>query len=79
MIQLPHHGKLEQAKSIFDVKDNNTIYYVSDNTGNSNGGSDDLMKQYPRGHVIYNTIQGDQVCTELSANITIPRRTYLWG
>ena len=79
MIQLPHHGKLEQAKSIFDVKDNNTIYYVSDNTGNSNGGSDDLMKQYRKGHVIYNTIQGDQVCTELSANITIPKRTYLWG
>ena len=79
IIQLPHHGKLEQAEAIFDVKDNNTIYYVSDNTGNSNGGSDDLMKQYPRGHVIYNTIQGDQVCTELSANITIPRRTYLWG
>ena len=39
-IQLPHHGKLVQAEEIFDAKDNNTIYYVSDNTGDSNGGSD---------------------------------------
>ncbi len=79
IIQLPHHGKLDQAESIFDAKDNNTIYYVSDNTGNSNGGSNDLMKKYPRGHVIFNTIHGDQVCTEVSANITIPGRTYFWG
>lgn len=79
IIQLPHHGKLEQAEYIFSVKDNNTIYYVSDNTGNSNGGSDDLMKKHPRGYVIHNTRSGDQVCTASSANITIPRRTYSWG
>lgn len=79
IIQLPHHGKLEQAESIFNVKDNNTIYYVSDNTGNSNGGSDELMKKHARGHVIYNTISGDQVCTEMSSRITVPQRTYLWG
>lgn len=79
IIQLPHHGKLEQAESIFSIKDNNTIYYVSDNTGNSNGGSDDLMNKYPRGHVIYNTLRGDQVCTESLAGATTPRKTYLWG
>ena len=79
IIQLPHHGKLEQAESIFNVKDNNTIYYVSDNTGNSNGGSDELMKKYPRGHVIYNTLRGDQVCTESSAGVTASHKTYLWG
>ena len=78
-IQLPHHGKLVQAEEIFDAKDNNTIYYVSDNTGDSNGGSDDLMDNYPRGHVIYNTRHGDQVCTESSAYITVPKRTYFWG
>lgn len=78
-IQLPHHGKLEQAESIFNVKDNNTVYYVSDNTGNSNGGSDELMKKHARGHVIHNTISGDQVCTEMSSRIIVPQRTYLWG
>lgn len=62
-IQLPHHGKLGQAEDIFAVKDNSTIYYVSDNTGTSNGGSDDLRKKHPRGHVIYNTLDGDQEYT----------------
>ncbi len=62
-IQLPHHGKFSQAEDIFAVKDNSTIYYVSDNTGTSNGGSDDLRKKHPRGHVIYNTLDGDQEYT----------------
>lgn len=35
-IQLPHHGKLDQADNIFSIKDNQTIYYVSDNTGSIN-------------------------------------------
>lgn len=63
-IQLPHHGKLEQAENIFQVKGNETIYYVSDNTGSSNGGSDDLRRKYPRGHIIHNTLDGDQSCVE---------------
>ena len=62
-IQLPHHGKLSQAEDIFAVKDNSTIYYVSDNTGTSNGGSADLRRMHPRGHVIYNTQDGDQEYT----------------
>ncbi|MFR1478266.1 MAG: hypothetical protein ACLSB9_22565 [Hydrogeniiclostridium mannosilyticum] len=52
-IQLPHHGKLVQAEEIFDAKDNYTVYFVSDNTGDTNGGSDKLVEKYKRGHVIY--------------------------
>ena len=42
VIQLPHHGKADTAKEIFEAKfgENDTVYLVSDNTGNSNGGSD---------------------------------------
>ena len=44
MIQLPHHGKPATADKIFAEKigKNQTVYLVSDNTGNSNGGSDEL-------------------------------------
>ncbi len=72
-IQLPHHGKLKQAEHIFRAKDNNTIYYVSDNTGDSNGGSDDLPK---KGHVIHNTKDGDQTCDSLSFGSITPSRSY---
>lgn len=78
-IQLPHHGKLDQAEDIFSKKDNHTIYYVSDNTGNSNGGSDKLREKYPRGHVIYNTLNGKQVCTSDSFKVTTVRGSYFWG
>lgn len=69
-IQLPHHGKLEQAKSIFEIKDNQTIYYVSDNTGNSGGGSNDMMKSYYPGHAIYNTRDSDQICSDFTISLT---------
>lgn len=78
-IQLPHHGKLDQAENIFSMKDNQTIYYVSDNTGNSNGGSDKLREKYPRGHVIYNTLNGEQVCTADSFRVTSVKGSYCWG
>lgn len=41
-LQLPHHGKAEQANEIFKAKFNQigSSYFVSDNTGNSNGGCD---------------------------------------
>lgn len=59
IIQLPHHGKLDQAQKIFDAKkDNNTKYIVSDNTGNTVGGSDKLPT---RGYDIDNTQNGDIV------------------
>ncbi len=65
LIQLPHHGKLEQAEQIFEQrKSADVIYYVSDNTGNSNGGSDKLPK---KGYAIKNTKDGDQICTDGSA------------
>lgn len=75
-IQLPHHGKLDQAEQIFDCKDNNTIYFVSDNTGDTNGGSDNLKAAHPRGHAIFNTLDGDQTCTLSSFSITQPIRSY---
>ena len=78
-IQLPHHGKLAQAEEIFAVKDNTTIYYVSDNTGDSNGGSDKLREKYPRGRAIYNTINGDQTCTTESFKVTARVGTYFLG
>lgn len=57
-IQLPHHGKIKQAEKIFEAKNgsNDTTYIVSDNTGESNGGSDNLPK---RGYDIKNTKNGD--------------------
>ncbi len=60
IVQLPHHGKVKQAKQIFDKKCNqtNTIYIVSDNTGNSNGGSDN--RSY-KGHRVYNTKNSENI------------------
>ena len=47
-IQLPHHGKWAIAESIFDLKaaqkDVDARYFVSDNTGDTNGGSSELKK-----------------------------------
>ncbi len=77
-IQLPHHGKLSQAEDIFAVKDNQTIYFVSDNTGDSNGGSDSLRKKYARGKAIYNTVNGDQTCTADTFKATAPIGAYFW-
>lgn len=58
IVQLPHHGKSKQAEQIFRKKwdQNEAQYLVSDNTGNSNGGSDDLDTQ---GHIVHNTKRGD--------------------
>ena len=57
-IQLPHHGKPSLAEEIFQraSKNNNIVFLVSDNTGNSNGGSDDLKTT---GHKVKNTKQND--------------------
>lgn len=54
IIQLPHHGKPYQAEEIFDLMytKNNIMYVVSDNTGDTNGGSDDLDT---KGHNVKNT------------------------
>ena len=78
LIQLPHHGKKEQADRIFEQKGSAGItYYVSDNTGNSNGGSDDLPVQ---GYNIKNTLKGDQECSSNSVGlINAPVRSYYRG
>ena len=78
LIQLPHHGKKEQADRIFEQKGSVGItYYVSDNTGNSNGGSDDLPVQ---GYNIKNTLKGDQECSSNSVGlINAPVRSHYRG
>ncbi len=57
-IQLPHHGKPSLAEKIFERigQNNDMIYVVSDNTGDSNGGSDDLNT---RGRNIKNSKNGN--------------------
>ncbi len=56
-VQLPHHGKKEHAEKIIEfTKDKPDVhYYISDNTGNTNGGSDRLEELDLRGLLIYNT------------------------
>lgn len=78
LIQLPHHGKKEQADAIFSQKGSAGItYYVSDNTGDTNGGSNDLP---PRGYHILNTKNGDQVSSNYYSSVTgNPTRPYLRG
>lgn len=53
-VQLPHHGKAKQAEQIFEKKADqiNSFYLISDNTGNTNGGSDKLDTT---GYRVYNT------------------------
>ena len=63
-IQLPHHGKPESAKKMFERADRNNgiIWIVSDNTGGSNGGSDNRAF---KGHYCINTrTDGDIVVAE---------------
>ena len=57
-IQLPHHGKAELAEQIFDrtYPSNDIVFLVSDNTGNSNGGSDNLNT---KGHNVKCTKNGN--------------------
>lgn len=79
VIQLPHHGKSDQAEKIFDAKEGDiyTHYLISDNTGGSNGGSDDLVE---KGHKIYNTKKMGDICIDsifLKSNST--RRTGCLG
>ncbi|CAG9357923.1 MBL fold metallo-hydrolase [Clostridium perfringens] len=69
-VQLPHHGKQKQAEKIFLKKSDqfNTIYIVSDNTGNTNGGSDNLNT---RGHRVLNTKNSPDICiTSSSFNLS---------
>ena len=69
IIQLPHHGKAETAEKIFDEKtgENDVVYIVSDNTGNTNGGSSKLKSA---GKQVKNTLKGDIKYPESSSNTT---------
>lgn len=71
-IQLPHHGKQKQAEKIFEAKkgENGTLYIVSDNTGSTNGGSDNLPK---KGYNIKNTKNGDIELGSTSQTRTVVR------
>lgn len=73
-IQLPHHGKPPLAEKLFERigQNNDMIYVISDNTGNSNGGSDDLNT---RGRNIKNTQSGDVDIATSSSYNTYTRRT----
>ena len=63
LIQLPHHGKKDQAEKIFEAnkKRSDVLYIVSDNTGTTNGGSDNLITT---GYRVKNTKAGDIEVTE---------------
>lgn len=64
---------------LLKYKDNSTIYFVSDNTGATNGGSTKLKAAHPRGHAIFYTLDDDQTCTSSSFRITQPTRSYFRG
>lgn len=77
LIQLPHHGKNKQAQKIFDKKKDQiySYYFVSDNTGGSIGGSDDLDIT---GHMVFNTKDSDNIIINsqfFTANSPITGRT----
>ena len=74
-VQLPHHGKPSLAEKIFEKasQNNNIVYIVSDNTGNTNGGSDDLRTT---GRNIKNTkTMGDIDISTLYSSSTYTGRT----
>ena len=78
-IQLPHHGKYELAEKIFKLKDAggglNIKYFVSDNTGSTNGGSDTLKKKR-FGHSVTFTDTGDiDVGDHVAASKYVPGKS----
>ena len=45
-IQAAHHGKIDFAEQVYELKeDEDFVFLISDNTGNTNGGSDKLEKE----------------------------------
>lgn len=67
-VQLPHHGKPETTEKIFEANGQRAVrYYISDNTGNSNGG---CQGNRYKGYFVKNTLfDGDFSCEEFHANI----------
>lgn len=66
VIQLPHHGKKDTGEAIMEeLKDIiDEVYIVSDNTGNSNGGSDDLQT---KGYDVRNTKKSGTISLDYNA------------
>lgn len=73
-VQLPHHGKNKQAEKIFEKKADQvySVYIISDNTGNTNGGSDNLNTI---GHRVYNTKKSGDITINSSIFSTSYVRT----
>jgi len=66
VVQLPHHGKYESAVNVLATIDPENLgeytFLISDNTGNTNAGSDEFMKSTIRkGKVVKNTNNGAPV------------------
>ncbi len=80
VIQLPHHGKPAIAEKIFEATWENASkkrYIVSDNTGTSNAGSDDLDT---RGYRVSNTkTDGDITIDDAFLNFDTMRTGRSWG
>lgn len=58
IIQIPHHGRLDHAEELFEIKkdDKDSVFLISDNKGNKPGGSKDLISsKKDKGHIIFNT------------------------
>jgi len=78
IIQLPHHGQLDNAQAIFEeLKDPyNKTYFVSDNTGSgaTSGGSDKLVQHMKdeKYSAAYNTKNG---VVDLPKNVTTGEKT----
>ncbi len=74
VIQLPHHGKGETADKIFDAKSDDflTVYLVSDNTGDTNGGSHKLKSA---GRRVKSTLNGDITYPDLFTSMPNPPLT----
>lgn len=72
IIQLPHHGNADIGEKIFNEtkKDLDKQYIISDNTGNSNGGSDKLNT---KGYRVMNT--KEKGLLTLDENIISQNRT----
>lgn len=78
IIQLCHHGKAETADKIFEHNStredrNGILYLVSDNTGNTNGGSEKLEV---KGHRIKNTrTSNGDIVLSAEERIVVPKAT----
>lgn len=75
-IQAAHHGKLEFAQSVYELKkgqEQSLCFIISDNTGNQNGGSDNFREQLKQCRR-KTTKEG-----RISINLNLPQQYRNWG